>query len=217
LANIKFDSIRYSPVTNLWRTYVLTDTRTLLADSIEPVLFIALIDTAFVAIQGDTIKNMFIKMLPNTAGIPLAKGVVAGHFESLTLTSDFRDPRRLGVIAWIQDLRSKKIYQSAYGTLFQRFQSNILVNVDDLNFNADIPIKLFPNPVDNILNIKIEAQNDSDIRWKIWTINGMLVEQGKWSNAQTIQQINLKYMPQGQYIIGFESDSFRTFKKFVKE
>jgi hypothetical protein len=217
LANIKFDSIRYSPVTNLWRSYVLTDTRNLLADSIEPVLFIALIDTAYVASPGDTIKNMFIKMLPNTAGIPLTKGVVAGHFESLTLTSDFRDPRRLGVIAWIQDLRSKKIYQSAYGTLFQRFQSNILINVNELNFNDDVPITLFPNPVDNILNIKIEDQNGTDIRWKIWNISGLLIEQGKWSNAGSLHQINLKDMPGGQYIIGFESDKFRTFKKFVKE
>ena len=70
---------------------------------------------------------------------------------------------------------------------------------------------LYPNPVENILNIK--SASLSPIEYTISTILGEIVEQSKIYN----QQIEVKNLPKGTYVIQLLQDQQKVLKKFIKK
>ncbi|MFV0198438.1 CotH kinase family protein [Empedobacter falsenii] len=70
---------------------------------------------------------------------------------------------------------------------------------------------LFPNPVQDILNIA--SSSKSKIEYKISNIIGQIVEHNSTNN----QKIDVSKLKQGVYIIQLTQDNKRTTKKFIKK
>lgn len=77
------------------------------------------------------------------------------------------------------------------------------------NVNTANELVLYPNPVDNILNIKINQQ-DSIHKTTIFDLNGRAVM------TSTSPQIDVTNLRDGIYIASIESDKGKVNKKFIK-
>ena len=85
---------------------------------------------------------------------------------------------------------------------------------DPLNTNQlqkTFPIKLYPNPFKNILNI--EASPETETQIQISNLNGSVL---KTLNIKGTTELNLAEIPAGMYIISLQTESTATRKKLLK-
>ena len=80
-----------------------------------------------------------------------------------------------------------------------------------------IEISMFPNPVDDILSVKVENNQYENITLKITSLDGKKVLENTLSNS-VINLIELNQLTSGMYVISFNSDSeFLISKKIIKK
>lgn len=80
-----------------------------------------------------------------------------------------------------------------------------------------IEISMFPNPVDDILSVKVENNQYENITLKITSLDGKKVQENTLSNS-VINLIELNQLTSGMYVISFYSDSeFLISKKIIKK
>ncbi len=93
-------------------------------------------------------------------------------------------------------------------TLTQGFlQSNFnITGVLNIEKTSDINIKVYPNPVKDILNIQIQSNSNSIIQWELINQSGKMLKTGNNSEDLTNSQINFSSFNNGIYFI-------RTYKK----
>lgn len=77
---------------------------------------------------------------------------------------------------------------------------------------ASNDIKLFPNPTDDILNIK-SAQTNSILSVSIVDLNGRTV----LNNKNNIENINVSHLHSGLYILNLETSNGNITKRFIKK
>ncbi len=85
-----------------------------------------------------------------------------------------------------------------------------LKTVATIDAALDAAIKVFPNPTTDFLNIQIK--NNSPIEARLFNIEGRLVKTMILTNEN---QINVKDLPKGDYIMQFISDNKQTSRKIV--
>lgn len=86
-------------------------------------------------------------------------------------------------------------------------QSNFnITGVFNLEETSDIKIKVFPNPVKDILNIQIQSKENLSIRWELINQSGKIIETSHSFNNSKNSQINFLSFENGIYFI-------RTFNK----
>ena len=84
------------------------------------------------------------------------------------------------------------------GFLQSKFDIADVINIEESN---DIKIKVFPNPVKNILNIQIQSKENQDIRWELITQSGKIIETSHSYNQNNDCQINFSSFENGIYFI----------------
>ncbi len=91
------------------------------------------------------------------------------------------------------------------------------LGIDDItseenNFN----ISLFPNPTNNILNLKVESKNTVNLKVDIISLDGKKIKSTKISNYEN-NEVDISHLSQGLYLANFYSNHILiTSKRFVK-
>jgi hypothetical protein len=180
------------------------------------VVYVAVIDTAFIdlSLNNDTIKNMFVKMLPNAGGISMTSNNVLNLSEVLSSTISYStDLNRLGIMIWVQNLNNKKIYQATYGTMFNLPDNQpIPVRVEK---KAEEPL-IFPVPFSNFLNIDFKTSLTENSNWEIVNELGQVVRYGSFEQGNQIYSLNLEEINSGLYFLKIYNKSSVFVKQIVK-
>jgi len=155
------------------------------------------------------------KMLPNGQGDPinpLTAGVTTTHDLSYTFQGDYRLPNNaldpindaiehsveefsdLAVVLWIQDIKSKEVFQSCWSTL--------VLGTNEMAENAGI-ISVFPNPANNQTNLRYFLSGNAQPEVRLYNSMGQLVfsqlENAATQGLNTVS-INTAELPAGIYI-----------------
>jgi len=97
--------------------------------------------------------------------------------------------------------------------------SNIVV-LRNTNVGNDF-VAIYPNPVTNILNVKIVSSANNQVKLLVTDVSGKLLQNKttRVGNAETIVQLDVSNLPSGTYFLKIICDEGceNGVKKFVKE
>lgn len=159
--------------------------------------------------KNDGLTNLNIYTIAN-----IRNYIFAGSGKGIFLTSNLGDSWKekndgltnLHINTIIID--SNRIFAGTFGGLFKSSISK-LTSTGLINNIVENSFELFPNPVNDILNIKYI--NDKQIKFKIINLLGVVVKQGVLTREQKI--INISELPFGIYLFIFGNET----KKFIKQ
>ena len=80
----------------------------------------------------------------------------------------------------------------------------LIVSIQDFYAEATT-VKVFPNPVTDILNLEIQELHEDNLRWYLFNIQGKLLESGDIRSASS--SINMQSLDSGIYILSIENHS----------
>lgn len=100
-----------------------------------------------------------------------------------------------------------------------KFEYSPSVELSTTSTTSDFQLSIFPNPVQNHLNLQIETGEDQMVSWQIFSLNGQSIVSGTLeSNNQVIQsKLELSNLPAGRYIISTRGRTSGKSLQFVKE
>jgi len=81
--------------------------------------------------------------------------------------------------------------------------------------NNDENLMIFPNPVNDILNVRLSETNSTDITWNIVSITGQVVMSGTMTSNNSV--IDISNFKSGMYILNLRDDQNNYFRKFNKK
>jgi len=77
------------------------------------------------------------------------------------------------------------------------------------NATSDISLKIYPNPADEILNLKLSSLKAQQVQISIVDLNGRVINTYQQEVSQnTAMQINLSHLQQGMYMIRVQGNDF---------
>lgn len=92
-------------------------------------------------------------------------------------------------------------------------QSNLVItNVTTITNNETLDLVVYPNPVKDILNIKLNSDNDLPLRFELYSLEGKLIHSENFNLGSNVSTINFKQFEAGIYIL----KAISTEKSFVK-
>jgi len=78
-------------------------------------------------------------------------------------------------------------------------------------------IKIFPNPVSDLIAIQIGGLNNQDLDIKLFDIQGKLIKETKLNKGQTIGYFDIQTVYSGTYIVILSSNEFKLSRKVIIE
>jgi len=81
--------------------------------------------------------------------------------------------------------------------------------------NNDDNLMIFPNPVNDVLNIRLSETNSNEITWNIVSITGQVVMSGTMDSNNSV--IDISNFKSGMYILNLRDDQNNYFRKFNKK
>jgi acid phosphatase type 7 len=97
------------------------------------------------------------------------------------------------------------------------------LNFQDLTTNIamiekqEATIQLYPNPVNDFLNIQVPIMSNQACVIEILSIEGRVVYQGKLNQQSDVYQINVSILPQGMYFCEISNGITTETTKFIKQ
>lgn len=97
------------------------------------------------------------------------------------------------------------------------------LNITDSTLGVDSkvlqnPIIVYPNPTDNVLNIKFPVVFDNKkIIIELYDVNGRLITDNKSKIENNHITINVNALPNGVYLLHLKSDNSKWSKLFIKK
>ena len=102
-----------------------------------------------------------------------------------------------------------------------KFMYSDIIVLKGANTDAGDRIKIYPNPVKNMLNIKIAANNYGSIRLSVSDMSGKMVlnKSTLINTGELILQLNISHLSAGTYFLKIDCDGSceNMSKKFIKE
>ena len=114
-----------------------------------------------------------------------------------------------------------QVYAATHGRGF--FTSKSYLSIEDRdNSKADLlsSIKLYPNPVENIVTFEYELHKSSTVELKVFDISGRLIRNynlGTKNAGEQKEDLSLIDLPSGAYILQVLSNEKTRTKKFIKQ
>ncbi len=170
-------------------------------------IFIALVeDTVFYdAPNGEELHfNVFRKRMGGSSGI-LNLPLLGSGITYSTQIQDGWDINRLNAIIIIQDPETKEVIQASKTTEFTFPPSTAVSDIELQN------VKISPNPVQNLLNISLESNIQTEFR--LIDITGRTISTSIFQNET---QINTSELAKGIYFIELKNEEGRLTQKVVK-
>ena len=125
-------------------------------------------------------------------------------------------PNEIG-FAVVSDLKYRpsdnKLLIGTHGNgMFEATISATPLGIDDLNVSN--LIKLYPNPVQNDLNVKLPQINGAEISYSIYNLSGQIISNDKLGN----ESIDVSQLSPGMYILQLKTnDGKKGTKSFIKK
>jgi hypothetical protein len=99
---------------------------------------------------------------------------------------------------------------------FQQANKNTTINAKDEVGKISFEAIIFPNPTQDILNLRIENSNTDDFKIMLYNMAGQQISRGSFSGKT--HQIEVSQLPVGEYIIYLQTIDNQNFmtSKFIK-
>ena len=90
-----------------------------------------------------------------------------------------------------------------------------ILHVDE----AVLGMTVFPNPVQDLINLNINAAEYSEAIIMVSNLNGQIVQQQNvnLANGENLFSLDVKAMPAGAYMVSIETDSHQSVTRFLKQ
>lgn len=96
-------------------------------------------------------------------------------------------------------------------TVYDGSLSTVESDLENMN------IKIFPNPVSDLIAIQIGGLNNQDLDIKLFDIQGKLIKETKLNKGQTIGYFDIQTVYSGTYIVILSSNEFKLSRKVIIE
>ena len=164
---------------------------------------------------SDRYNNVLRTMLPDAAGILVEKDWIVGDSVNVYQTwsiSEGVNTDSLITIVFVQDEDTKEIYQTAFTEEF-----STITSVDEIIDNIiGIDYMVYPNPVKEILTVKLTKVLTYDIDINVYNSVGTLVKSDKLFKGNYLIEINTNDLPSGVYYLRLtNTDKFFSTKKII--
>jgi hypothetical protein len=170
----------------------------------ELVLHVAILETKISAtVPGPEeqviFRNVLRKLLPDAGGTILPASLMVNRPEIYNLSWDvinFKDVQNLAVVAFIQDMQTREIYQAG---IYLPDMPTSLVEPEPGKATPGSPV-FYPNPSKGVLYIKLAEAPVTDNLLEIFSLSGNLVKSVILHAGDTIHEINTAGIPRGMYV-----------------
>jgi hypothetical protein len=94
-----------------------------------------------------------------------------------------------------------------------------LLSADTKELKVEFMLKLYPNPVDDMLNVEILSAGDSQHIWKLYDMNGRMVASGMYPvhSGVNVHQIDTKNLPSGLYLMQSDINGVMQSARILKQ
>jgi len=142
------------------------------------------------------------KMLPDANGTRITK-LTKGETQKLYYSYEFptnatvEEYDDLAVVAWVQDVTSKRVYQAAWAV------KKTVLDVPYENDGSGI-VSIYPNPAKDNVYLKFAVKNENLISYEIYSINGKLLKAqdlGLLHSGYFNEIINVSDLLNGEYFL----------------
>jgi len=160
-------------------------------------------------------RNTAMTLKPSTLGSTTQNYIGKSQFPDPMLNGfidDFRIYNRALTATEIADLTNTVPGQQGLAAVKEDF--GLLSESFDGEKPASYKVELYPNPVSDILNIKV-SKLEAGARVRVFNLGG--VEVFSQRLTQTLQTVSLSGLPKGIYVITIENGTQITRKKLIKE
>jgi hypothetical protein len=188
----------------------------------EVVIQVVCVERSITQINGENGETFFDwvvrKMLPDAAGTSFSNGITENEIVDVNVSwkpENIFDPNNMVVIAFAQNNITKEIYNVVMKT--PSYFPDIVAGLADQVFaNSNFPV-IYPNPVNEVLNIALDTRLANDLDLEIVTVEGKTVQSGYISKGQNSLQIEVSSLPRGTYFIKYHmAGEFVLGQKFIK-
>ncbi len=178
-------------------------------------VYVAVVEKTIVY-EDEVYHNVLRTMLPDAAGVLVERDWLVNDSVNIYQTWSLPEnvtPDSLVTIVFIQDEDSKDIYQTAYTNEY-----NTITSINDGPENYSVAFfEVYPNPVNDILTLKLNQLLSSDSEVKIYNGVGETVIVDKVLQGNNILKINTQNLPSGVYYIKMnENDNAQVVRRFIK-
>ena len=108
------------------------------------------------------------------------------------------------------------VTKAAVGAMLHFTIANTAV-LSNETFNSDNQVTVYPNPTKNNLYINQGTLDTENYSVKIVDMNGKIVSEKEFNNAQLTEQMSVSQLPPGIYMCVISTDTKQIFKKVVIE
>jgi hypothetical protein len=155
------------------------------------------------------------KMLPSPTGTMLSTPIAINHTDTYAMTwhvdNTNIDVSQLAVVAFVQDLGTKKVYQ----TKINLNPNNLPTVITGVEGELVKGVKIYPSPADQSVTIELPVAVKNQTPIKMFDIAGHEVIQKNLAKGDRTAILNTKDLAAGVYLIYIEEKEKVTQKKLV--
>ena len=172
----------------------------------ELTLHVAILETEVsVPLPGSedvtVFRNVARKLLPDAGGTVLPANITANRPETFRFSwsmTGIQDARNLAVVAFIQDIHTKEIYQAGISA-GSGLPTSAAIPGPGQEKIPNSPV-FYPNPAQGSLFIKFAEELTTDHVLEVYTLSGNLVRTEIIRTGETIYELNTAGMHRGMYL-----------------
>jgi hypothetical protein len=169
--------------------------------------------------SGTVYYNVLRKLMPDAAGTLYTQDWNTGGSATFDLTwpidVKISDATKLAVITFIQNRATREIYQTIITQLGDKMPPLIVGLEEDIKSRLN-QANIYPNPVDQYLNVEIPNPGPYNYTYKIVDQRGVTINQGDVELKGNLFEMEVSEINNGIYflVIGVENRPF-TYKKIA--
>jgi len=158
----------------------------------------------------DNVQEVYAYTFSDSLGQYSFNNIPQGNYQVYAeITGLYSIPAQVYFTSNFDTLNNVNVYLS---------KTNSTVNIDETpEDKAKLDLLLYPNPVDNKLNIRLISNNNSDFEYRIYNNLGQLVLQGLVKSSRYASSINTQHLNSGLYMLSIysEKEDLILSKKFI--
>ena len=167
-------------------------------------LHLAIIETeiasSVIGLQGEHIfRNVVRRLLPDAGGTPISptwKRNQAEIYDFNWTIENIFDPGNLAIVVFVQNERTRQIYQSAVVKEF-----GVPLSSDELiKRSREREIVIYPNPVTDKIFIRFNDPVEEPIKLEVYNVTGNIVFNDIINEGQIIYELIPDKFPRGTYL-----------------
>ncbi|MDN5205576.1 PKD domain-containing protein [Fulvivirgaceae bacterium BMA10] len=218
--NVTFTDDGINSRLNINATITATDEMTTPLN--EPVaVHIAVIEKSITGVSpsnpSKVFRNVLKRLLPDASGTTIDRtwNVSTSEVVSQTWEVDAYDPTNLAVVVFVQNKRTKRIYQTHYLDAPARVNSTVTgITPDEAQENA-VTVKVYPTPASNRIFAKIDNSQSKKYSWRLLDQRSVLITKGSLERNQKEFSIDSSDIPSGMYYLIIEPEAGEAIHKKV--